>query len=449
MYYIHGVPVYPNNNYTRIPTGEPTLFLNNKFIASASNLERIWYSPEKSPLPVMVADKPWEKEPRYECVGGFSGKSIVVKKDRIEMFYSVYHMHDKYKEYRDFAYAYSNDGLKWIKPEIQGKTNLLFKNARQPHGKVKLPYYEMQSVTWDEHRNRYICMGHCVLANGKVGTFYGYSINPKKWDPNTFKLAYGNEDIHSLMGWDSSLHSYVSYPRVLNLKAGRVTRAIGRSLSPDFRHWSNPIQCFEANPLDYHMEIYNMPVVKRGGYYLGFPILYQFKPYDTCPLSTYFAFSEDGTMWTSIQGMQFIPRGVPGSWDDCYAMTAAPVEYGGDTLFYYWGCDFPHDYGFGNQAMHRGSVGLAVLAKDRYCSLACSQSGQMGRLAITAERKEAKFTLVLNARIKGVMKVLCGASKVELKAQDSVEIPVEINSTETFINIWMADAELFSVELRE
>lgn len=355
-----------------VKLGDPILFLDNDFLSHVEAIERIWHLPEKRPEPVMKATKPWEIFGKYKCVGGFSGKSFVVKDDKIMMFYSIYHMGPG-PEFRSFAYAESKNGLKWTKPDINKGTNLLVSNKGHASGfGPAFPYWEMQNVLYDERSGLYRAMGHCKFSDKKYGTFYASSKDPTKWDTKTFRYAYKNADIHALLGWDAPSGSYVSYPRVPVWREAE-RRAIGISQSRDFEKWHDPILCHQAlsnDPVNY--EIYNMPVERIGPQVVAFPIGYRSTPGGIGPLDTEFAFSYGGASFFQPMGHNaWIPRGLPGEWDDCYVMAAAPIVFKGQTLIYYWGCNFPHDTGFREEIVNEGSVGLAVLPENRYCGLSC------------------------------------------------------------------------------
>ncbi len=353
---------------------KPILFPDNSCIAESEGMERMWHFPEKLPQPVMRATKPWEKFGKYKCVGGFSGKSFVVKDGKLMMFYSIYHMGPG-PEFRSFAYAESKDGINWTKPDLGDGTNLIIKNKQRPDGNGPVfPYYEMQNVIWDEHSKQYICMGHCKITTTKQGTFYGTSDSPIEWDKNNFKYAYPNEDIHALLGFCKSANGYISYPRVsINRKGAR--RAIGVSLSRDLKKWSDPILVHwpgTFDPLNY--EIYNMPVEVIGNTLFAFPIGYRSSDNGGGSLDTEIAFTNYAADFQQPIGhIPYIPRGLPGEWDDSYVMTAAPINFGDRTLFYYWGCNFPHDVGFREEEHNEGSVGLAHLPLNRFVGLACTR----------------------------------------------------------------------------
>jgi hypothetical protein len=345
MKYINSGPIQvsPREGTYKDLLGVPILFLDDSFISKAEGLERIWHLPEKLPDPVMKATKPWEKFGKYHCVGGFSGKSFVVKDDKIMMFYSVYHMGDG-PEFRSFAYAESVDGLTWKRPDLGDGTNLIVKNTPSKSGVgPAYPYWEMQNVLFDDRSGLYRAMGHCCLSRGKYGTFYASSKSPTKWDKSTFRLAYNNSDIHALLGWDEKSLCYVSYPRTDVRRGGRNRRAIGYSISHDFKKWTDPVLCHYPKSSDvYNYEIYNMPVESVGAYKIAFPIGYRATHNGIGPLDTELAISNDGREFFQPFGhLPYIPRGLPGEWDDCYVMAAAPINFKGQTLIYYWGCNFP------------------------------------------------------------------------------------------------------------
>jgi hypothetical protein len=305
----------------------------------------------------------------------------------------------------------------------------------------------MQNVMWDEHSHKYICMGHCAINEKKAGTFYGWSDDPGKWDKRNFTYAYPNEDIHSLLGWDENRKAYVSYPRVLMIKAGRSTRAIGMSNSLNMKDWGTPVLCTCAPMYDRSAEIYNMPVDQIGPYYLAFPIFYYWQHDGFGPLETFLSVSKDGTSWDN--SMRWIARGKAGEWDDCYAMTASPVNFKDKTLFYYWGCNFPHDEGFAEEPVNNGFVGLATLPRDRYCSLSSPVSSGG---SITTGKLKGKGKLYFNSRGRILVNLQKASDHTTIVSReidiDSLDYEVmEVPECEFRLSITMKKAELFGVRV--
>lgn len=409
MHYFEG-PVTTRGEKIHDLNKGPLYFCDNSYIRGATGIERIWYAPEKRKAPVMTAS-PWEGNEKYQCVGGFSGQAIVPYQGRLLMFYSVYRMHDVNNEYREFAVAESDDGIKWSKPKLKTGNNFLIHNEYH-----KYPYWELQNVMFDPHSERFIGMGHCSM-DGKTGhVFYAWTKDPFDWDRKNFKKMYDYEDIHSMLGWDEDYKLYVSYPRIerYNMGSKNRIRSIGLSSSRNFQKWSKPIICYPSHSLAPE-QIYNMPVSKYGPYYLGLPIVYKPSEENVGPLHTRLSISPNGINWIDkIEG--FIDRGRPGEWDDCYAMSASPVEWNNQLMFFYWGCNFPHDDGFRQEKVHKGSVGLATLPKDGLCSLACPRN-----------KPGTVYLEVKN-----------GPVKVEYRGKIKV-------SGITFLKIELQDAEIFSV----
>ncbi len=435
-----------------VTLGDPILFLDNTLLSYAEGVERLWHFPEKLPQPVMKATKPWEIFGKYRCVGGFSGKSFVVKDDKIMMFYSIYHMGPG-PEFRSFAYAESRDGVKWTKPDLGNGTNLLIQNKPRPDGKGPVyPYYEMQNVLWDERSGLYRAMGHCALSKGKSGTFYASSKDPTKWDPKTFRYAYKNEDIHALLGWDENAKAYVSYPRVQVWRGG-MKRAIGYSVSKDFKKWSDPVVCHQPHAFDSPgYQIYNMPVERIGPQVIAFPIGYRPSPIGVGPLDTEFAFSYGGATFEQPFGhIPYIPRGLPGEWDDCYVMAAAPIVWQGRTLIYYWGCNFPHDTGFREEKVDEGSVGLATLPENRYAGLSCPRhyrgmvetdflkAPEARALYLNCDTSRGKITIYVGEKVV--------ASVCERNSTDELVILSKSLPLSFKLRFEIMDAELFGFTL--
>jgi hypothetical protein len=425
-----------------VKKGQTLSFFDDKYLGYTSSLERILYFPKKLLHPVMTATKPWERFGKYECVGGFSGKCIVAKDNKLMMFYSIYHM-DGNREFRSFAYAESRDGITWIKPAInKQRTNIIVKNDGS------WPYYELQNVIWDEHSSQYLGLGHCKVSEKRWGTFVASTTDPLHWEQKNFRWLYKNTDIHALMGWDEDKKAYVSYIRVPIYQNGIQKRAIGISLSKDFKTWTDPVLVLAPWINSIH-QIYNMPVTKMGGYYFGFPVNYYPQNRHLGPLESGLVLSGDGITWKNFHPA-YIPRGLPGEWDDCYTMVAAPVEWQGNLLFYYWGCNFPHDEGFKEERENKGSVGLAVVPKHGMLSLACARYNP-GTLSIVPIYVQEKCKIVVTAETsRGSLSAYDGFTKLAIVPKNGREYYLEREggwepNKEINLKLYLSDCEVFAI----
>lgn len=429
---------------------EPLLFFDDAIVALASGVNQIVYCPEKLAVPVMTADKPWEHNGKYQCVGGFSGRSIVFREGILQMFYSVYHMGGE-REWRSFAYAESTDGISWKKPKIRKGTNLLIDNRGS---KIPTDYWELQNVILDERTGYYIGLGHCKLRGRRAGAFIAHTKDPWNWDRKNFRWLFDNTDIHALMGWDDDRCGYVVYPRIMTHTYG-YRRAIGYSFSRNLKEWTKPVLVYEPSRQNILQEIYNMPVLKYGGYYLGFPIVYLTYHGNPGTLATGFVVARDGRKWPSAWTNDYVQTGLPGQWDDCYAMSAAPVNFRDRTMFYYWGCNFPHDKGFAEEKENKGSVGLAYLPRDRYCSLASIRHYPARVDLVVLEIPDGNWKLLLNAEC-GNGKIACkdGSTELQMVRENTVEYRLQKGNSPTWqgpvalqLSIELSDAQIFGIRI--
>jgi len=119
------------------------LFLDDHLVASATNISRRIHPAQKSKSnPVIRQTEPWEDP--FNILYG----SVIRDGGKYKAWY---------KSGPGVSYAVSDDGLNWIKPQLDlapingAKTNILFRKISELKGSDALPYYhELFGVHKDE-----------------------------------------------------------------------------------------------------------------------------------------------------------------------------------------------------------------------------------------------------------------------------------------------------------
>jgi hypothetical protein len=333
------------------------------------------------------------------------------------MYYLAYQVHANLSETLHVCVATSTDGLRWDKPELgvadyrgSKRNNLLFDYAG---GRRARDWWTYNNVVRDEHdpdpRRRYKALGQGTIGPAKrMGVIVAWSADGYRWTEPAENPVLPNSDTHTLLGWDERVGKYVAYPRT-------EIRSIGYATSDDFVHWTKAETVLRPEPGDpAHYQIYGMPVFRYEDLYLGLP--WAFIAADSEPLDTQLVVSRDGRRWRRVAGQaMFVPRGEPGTYDDCYAIAAAPIQVGDELLFYYMGAGFPHGAQYARETRRHGAIGLARAQLDRFQSLACRYDG--GGTALTRPFRFAGGSMTVNCAC------LHGRLRVELQDDSGMPLP--------------------------
>ena len=203
---------------------------------------------------VIRCERPWEgKSLHYTSVLNDGG--------RFRMWYRVSIGDPRVDAPEDTVltcYAESRDGIVWEKPslgrfEFEGSTDNNILGAPEDFTNVSVlldPNQEPGSST------RYKMISRVNGISGFV------SPDGIRWTPLATNplLSNGPFDSHNILLWDDERERYVIYLRGIDpsvpgpFKGGR--RAIRRSESPDFLHWTEPklvLTADEQDPPDFHL----------------------------------------------------------------------------------------------------------------------------------------------------------------------------------------------------
>lgn len=435
----------------RLEAGVPQLFLDDVMIAERSNLISTLHPPRKfDGNPVLIP------EPGVETGAVLYGTVLFDEESQLfKMWYFTGRAGTKMAW--ALAYATSEDGIDWQKPDldvIDGldrpanivMTHPLTENFGEPFS-VIIDQQDPNPARRYKIVYRYLTPLPAMKA---TGTTTAVSADGIHWQP------FGRVQMPKILDighffYDELTGRYAVYGRLWTER-----RKVQLSLSDDFESWSEPVQVVDVNEKDAPgAQIYSMAVHNDGGQYVGLAQLYMRGT--THVLEFELAASRDGLTWTRVhQGETFIACGGHGEWDRFNnSISCKPVRVGDELWFYYSGRTFRHSgYGGNDRGTEdatslrarvggtaaanntegssqfrgmRSAVGLAKLRLDGYVSLGASyDGGTLTTVPVTPGGTE----LHLNAAARFgeiIVEVLSPDGKV---VPGGVSIPVTGNSTD-------------------
>jgi hypothetical protein len=300
------------------------------------------------------------------------------------------------------AYAESEDGLHWTKPnlglvEFHGsKNNNLIQIDPAPLGMINL---KVLSEPDDPNpARRYKMSTHVYFRrNRRLGTLAAFtSADGLSWkmiaDAKPVKAELAEKDlvlppVHfepcgGLYRWDGMY--YICGQNAMNATLpyqGRVTRLYR---SPDFVHWSQtssisfirepqhtvlgPGRSLEGEQCHEGISVWNRRNVLLGlvGFWHGA------KEWKDIAVDLGFVMSNDGLHFREpVEERVFLKRGEDGAWDQGGVIQGQGFENIGDQTFIYYGTWDPRE-----SAAPRGGVGIATLPRDRFGDLVVEEAGK-------------------------------------------------------------------------
>ena len=383
------------------------LFLDNYIIESMTNIKRVIHPAQKyAGNPVLWPSEPWE--PKLAVLYG----SVIEDQGKYKMWY---------KSGMGVGYAESNDGIEWVKPQLDlvkidgRKTNLLFVKREKFKGPESLPtFWEPFGVHKDEKApdpSRRYKMGFLSIIRPYEGPrrdpFHptdrrGLGIAGSS-DGIHWKLidAFATEaicdgDTHWL--FDPSREKYLLYGRTKKTLSEVESawseydwyeqyhsgRAVARLESTNFLDWdftepaSAPVVMTADIEDEPGTEIYSMMVFPYESVYISLVQIFHARP-EACYLDVQLAVSRDSLHFTRVADRTaFIPVGPIGSWDRFNHSLAnnPPILVGDELRFYYGGRTYRHTpYKGKDSDPSAGGIGFATVKKDRFVSLQTSFDG--------------------------------------------------------------------------
>ncbi|HEY8665383.1 MAG TPA: hypothetical protein VIL86_01900 [Tepidisphaeraceae bacterium] len=327
------------------------------------------------------------------------------------------------------CYAESKDGLRWTKPvlnlvEFNGsrENNIVFSPAMGAPGRGM----HGQGVFRDDHadpseRYKLVYLGVFSaeelaayrrkhdevdpLALRPDGSAYGIAgaVSPDgiHWHALPEPLLIHHSDTFHSASYDSQRKKYVLYfrtwqadPTAPESQGAIGKRSVGRAVSDDFRHFSNPevllTTSSEMSPshLWYGPCKTNLPGCPEQQVMFPFRWKLEDDSMDAVLFST-----PDGWTWSAVgggQGGQALARGQPGQWDGGYVIPCPSlIELPGERwALPYRGFPIAHKYPRvdpSQRQLHPGiaaGTGYAIWPKGRLVALQCDDEGEFQTVGV-------------------------------------------------------------------
>ncbi len=367
------------------------LLFDNYIIEDIWNIERHLNKPQRYPEnPVIHFDRPWEEwnVPGVKSGGPAVSTVFYDKEDKLfKMWYTVFRILNRKKPYLYTywtAYAYSKDGIHWIKPnlgviEFNGSknNNLVYKGRFWASGRVVKDYNEKDPK---KRYKFYYSDVYGVLPLSKIKA----EDEGKKWTVKWFQdnwidttnLAFSPDGIHwtpykdnpvEVFGladgqgdafWDDRIKMFVSSRRPL-VYAGPWMRRIAISFSKDLIHWTFPKTVIIPDELD-TIELYDLRIFPYENIYYGF--LSMFDSDKKQNIVQQLVFSRDLLHWERLAKREaFIGLGKEGEFDAGMVSPAKPLVVKNKIYIYYSGTNKSH-----SSYSSKTEIGLLTIPLDRF-----------------------------------------------------------------------------------
>ena len=368
-----------------VPAGERQLFMDDLGIATTHKLIRTMHQPAKKGA-VIRPDLPWELTLQTRCAPAWDPQQKLFK---LWMITST-----AVPGVAGTTYAESKDGIHWTKPilgqyEINGSkdNNFVTVNAN-----LNWPANAIENVVYDPHdpdpSRRYKGLGHCY---GREPLVSADGIQWRRLDVPPIPSAD-----ESNLNYDPHTHTFIA--TLKTVPGGR--RMVNLSTSKDFEHWSEPVLVFSADaedqalarevisarladhtlsqpthvdPAEYAADVYNMPIFRYEGLYIGLPAIF----YRTADREgdgfhhVQLICSRDMRDWKRLGARRAFIGPSPvdsGAYDLTQILPPTrPILHGDELWFYYTGIKYR--CGAPEGARDMGAVCLAVLRRDGFISL--------------------------------------------------------------------------------
>ncbi len=192
--------------------------------------------------PALFADRPWEN-----CqIGAYC---TVMKDDSLfRCWYEPYYMKDGKAAQPGIAYAESDDGVSWRKPEL-GMTDFAGSKANNLVDLGTRGWAHGQSVMKDpsappEARYKMVSCG----CDKERSIAAAVSPDGLRWTWVEPILTGNNSDTQNILNWNPDTRLYVLYTRQTDGSMHR--RGVNRSVSPVFGDFPPSVPVLESSPLD-------------------------------------------------------------------------------------------------------------------------------------------------------------------------------------------------------
>ena len=211
------------------------LFIDSLLIGSLNNTQLILHAPVDEGS-VLFYDNPWE--------GPFSTYSTVIKdKNIFRLYYRGLQTPQNESTNEEFTcYAESSDGIHWIKPDLKiynikntYNNNVVLAN-NSPASTNFSPF--LDNSTSEPINGRFKALGGTV--KGLIAFSSDDGIHWRKLNDKPV-LKGESFDSQNVSFWSENECCYLCYFRKWIQNDGKLMRSVGRSTSPDFINWTEPV----------------------------------------------------------------------------------------------------------------------------------------------------------------------------------------------------------------
>lgn len=381
------------------------LFFDNSDYELMTGFTRRIEQPKKHQAnPLFGQDRPWERNITMY------GSTVKVAGKPFQLWYTIY-----VPPFRQvLAYAESDDGIIWCKPEF----DIYLHEGRKTNVVVPIDIHGA-AIIYDDADSREDWKYKMVCGAEPTQYIYAYhSPDGIHWLPVRDEpiINYRPDCPMSLVRRPDG--SYAAHHRVR-----KGERRIGRSESSDFVNWHGGRIVLEAGPADpCQFQMYGMGDAMYGDYEIG-TLWNYYTDLDDMGRShmngvqqAEFAYSRSGLCWHRAAPHElFIPHGAPDDWDVGNVQCAsAPLFLDGEIRYYYASSTLRHSR---HWPMERGvfGVGMAVTKPDRFVALV---AGSEPAVAFTRQFVIQTPEILVNADIAAG-----GVVQLELLDADGHVIP--------------------------
>ena len=388
------------------------LFLDYRELEYVDGFARAVESPVKHPdAPMLKPDLPWEHGNMQ-----MFGSVLRAADGRFRAWYEVVEAPWTVR----LAYAESDDGLRWHKPELdvfrdgERLTNIVFNS--EPLGSAVLedrqdprPAYRFKLLTGAEPSG---CVSAFHSADGmhwESARMFGGRVQPVIATAPDCPIGF----LRAPDGRFAAYHRMAGFGR-----------RVFRSESWDFAHWSGePRMVLEPDAGDPpQTQFYGLGACAYGPYEVGTLWIYATDTEDLSPNKRHglqtpeLAYARAGTAWHRAEpGTAFIANGAADEWD-CGNLQAAshPVFLDDEIRYYYAGTNVRHSRHWELEPQAAG-LSMARLKPDRFVALRAAEApAELGTIAF----RPLSVDIFVNARTEAG-----GEIRVELQDAEARPLP--------------------------
>ena len=316
------------------------------------------------------------------------------------------------------AYAQSQDGIHWDKPDLDQFSWHQVEPNNVVIGRESVPAMEscgpcILEVPESERKGFRYLMLYRSKGRG-IGELSGIRVigshNGVDWDQASDRqIADLHSDHHNTVSYDEVAQKYVMFCRAKHIyrawgddmidtgASRRVARMTSDSLWNGWMDENQPQTVLVPDEIDSQTRFnffYGMPTRRWAGIYWGFLEPFRMNDYIYTQLAT----SRDGIHFTRpALRDKLIEFGDEGTWDDTMIFASPSwVEVGDQWWIYYSGWDGPH-----GTSERTGAIGLATIRKEGFVSMrgpsgggvVCTRSLRWpgGRLIVNADASDGEL----------------------------------------------------------